>query len=206
MNKIVRVNDGNDSFFLTEKQIQSIILEYRNCFFNTSIPKDLDKYHTWSYGLMFEAGAINNYDIHPVVLTVNPGEMTDTDFHAVDPIPPNLMFVRARVNTWNLKLIDQIVEYYSSREVPIILTFMAYHTEHIDKLKLERNSYIYRKRTMNSYYAITTEEFHRIMDRYKDNKWVHSCGKIEGELGDTHCRFCGNCLREYYATTERLGQ
>jgi phosphate starvation-inducible PhoH-like protein len=43
-------------------------------------------------------------------------------------------------------------------------------------------------------------------DRYKDNKWVHSCGKIEGELGDTHCRFCGNCLREYYATTERLGQ
>jgi len=40
--------------------------------------------------------------------------------------------------------------------------------------------------------------------RYKYNKWVYSCGKIEGEKGTTACRHCGNCLREYFATCERI--
>jgi len=35
-------------------------------------------------------------------------------------------------------------------------------------------------------------------------KWVYSCGKIEGEAGTNACRHCGNCLREYYATLERM--
>jgi len=43
-----------------------------------------------------------------------------------------------------------------------------------------------------------------IMSRYKYNKWVYSCGKIEGELGITSCRFCGNCIREYWAALERM--
>jgi hypothetical protein len=67
-----------------------------------------------------------------------------------------------------------------------------------------RTDYIYRKRTINSYWAITTEAWELVMRRYKYNKWVHSCGKIEGQKGDSHCRFCGNCLREYFATMERL--
>jgi len=43
-----------------------------------------------------------------------------------------------------------------------------------------------------------------VMANFKHNKLVSSCGKIEGEKGDTKCRFCGNCLREYFATMERI--
>ena len=67
-----------------------------------------------------------------------------------------------------------------------------------------KEHYIYRKRTLNSYYAITTAAWMAIMDRYRLNKFVSSCGKIEGELGKTGCRYCGNCLREYFATVERM--
>ena len=60
-------------------------LSRKPAFFNTSIPNNLA-----GYG-------------RPVVLTVNPGEMTDEDAHLVRPIPDNLMFVRFRTNTWNTK-------------------------------------------------------------------------------------------------------
>ena len=95
-----------------------------------------------------------------------------------------------------------IIRFYCKKEIPIVLTFMAYFTE-AEKVK-NNPDYIYRKRTLNSYYAITTDAWRRIMKQYENNKWVHSCGKIEGELGDTHCRFCGNCLREYFATITRM--
>lgn len=191
-NRVIRVNDGHDSFYLNEIQKIEIGEMYENFFFNTSIPKHFEKYG-------------NN----PVVLTVNPGEMTDISFHKLDPIPKNLMFVRFRVNTWNLELAHTCIQYYSRREVPIILTFMAYFqtNERNAQINLAGNEdYIYRKRTMNEYWAITTKAWERIMYelKWKDhNKWVYSCG-FEGESGDTHCRFCGNCLREYYATKERL--
>ena len=41
------------------------------------------------------------------------------------------------------------------------------------------------------------------MCRFTDNKLVYSCG-TEGGSGTTLCRFCGNCLREFYATKERM--
>ncbi len=155
-------------------------------FYNTAIPKDLDK---------FDA---------PIVLTVNPGVMTDVDMHLLGgDVPKNLMFVRFRTNTWNLGLTDLTVAFYSDRKVPVVLTFMAYfgsggiHKGH-------KINYVFRKRTLNSYHAITTEAWEKIMARYKYNKWVYSCGKIEGEKGTTACRHCGNCLREYFATMERM--
>jgi hypothetical protein len=182
---IVRVNDGNDSNNQRELVIESTKL-YKRKFYDTSIPKDLE-----------------NFDA-PVVLTVNPAQMTDTKAHLLDPIPKNLMFVRVRVNTWNLNLVDEVVEYYSAREVPIILTFMAYFEAPIPA-EHEKN-YIFRKRTLNPYHAITTQAWKKIMARYLYNKWVYSCGKIEGERGTTACRHCGNCLREYFATMEKMRQ
>ena len=202
--KIIRVNDGNDSFFLTENQIQDVIYEYPQCFFNTSIPKDLDKYHTWSHGLMMEAGVMNNHDYHPVVLTVNPSEMTDASFHKLDPIPKYLMFVRFRVNTWNLALAKECISYYTSREVPVVLTFMAYFNQ-MSIHEPFRCDYIWRMRTINPYWAITTIAWKKIMAALKwneDNFLVHSCGAIEGV--NTQCRYCGNCLREYFATKQRM--
>jgi hypothetical protein len=79
---------------------------------------------------------------------------------------------------------------------------MAYYTNEIPED--HRVHYTFRKRTLNSYHAITTAAWESIIARYKYNRWVYSCGKIEGERGATGCRHCGNCLREFFATMERL--
>jgi hypothetical protein len=182
MNHVVRVNDGNDSNVRKSTVVKDTEAFPRK-FFNTAIP-DLD----------FPA---------PVVLTVNPGKMTDIDFHKIINIPKNLMFVRVRTNMWNLEtVVDPAVQHYSERDVPVILTFMAYFIKQVQP-DFE-TCYVHRKRTMNSYHAITTEAWENIMARYKYNKYVYSCGKIEGEKGVTGCRYCGNCLREFFATSERI--
>jgi hypothetical protein len=175
--RVVRVNDGNDS---NNKRVDVVAdtFHYRDKFFNTSIPK-----------LDFPG---------PVVLTVNPGKMTDDLWHVVAPVPKNLMFVRYRTNTWNLDTCRDVVAHYSGHEVPVVLTFMAYHdVQSIVNLC----DYAERKRTLNSYWAITTEAYLRVMDEFKLNKWVYSCG-TEGV--SSACSRCGNCLREYFATKERL--
>ncbi len=183
LNKVIRVNDGNDSN-VNRKLVMESVAKYPMRFYNTAINKDLD---------LFDA---------PVVLTINPGKQTDKSWEKVDPTPHNLMFVRFRINTWNLSLADAAVDYYSNNEIPIILTFMAYYNLSIPES--HQPNYIYRKRTLNSYWAITTKAWEDIMSRYKYNKRVYSCGKIEGELGVSGCRYCGNCLREYFATIERM--
>ena len=184
---IVRVNDGNDSNIDRELVIKSVQC-YPLRFYNTSIPND-----------------IGGFDA-PVVLTLNPGKSTDLTFHKLkDPIPKNLMFVRFRVCSWNLLLLDEAVEYYASREVPIILTFMAYFETAESAIPAgHKINYIFRKRTLNSYWAITTEAWDQIMSYHRHNKWVHSCGHVEGEIGDTKCKFCGNCVREFHRIKERM--
>lgn len=179
-NCVVRVNDGNDSNNRPELVMEAV-QKYPWRFYNTSIPKSLEK---------FDA---------PVVLTVNPSADTDKLFVSLDPPPPNLMFVRFRVNTWNLDLADQAVEYYSRHEIPIVLTFMAYYTDSIEPGY--EADYTFRQRTMNSYWVITPEAWDRVMARYKDNKWVYTCGKDANTFA---CSRCGNCLREYFATMQRL--
>lgn len=187
---VVRVNDGNDSNVERDLVIKSTEC-YPMRFFNTSIP-DLD----------FPG---------PVVLTVNPGKMTDVGFYRLPKPPANLMFVRVRTNAWNslptgrdTDIVGRAVDYYTSRGVPTVLTFMAYHSQ--DSIpKMFRHCYVERKRTLNTYWAITTAAWECAMTPYRRNDWVYSCGKTEGELGTTACRHCGNCLREFFATTERMG-
>jgi len=184
--QVVRMNDGNDSHVNRELVIKSAE-RFPMKFYNTAIPTNLH---------LFDA---------PVVLTLNPAKHTDDYFAMVAPIPHNLMFVRIRTNTWNIgKVVDPAVEYYSEREVPIVLTFMAYFGA-ADKIPEEhRENYVFRKRTLNSYNAITTAAWESVVWKYRYNKWVYSCGKVEGEKGTTACRHCGNCLREYFATMERM--
>jgi len=181
--RVIRVNDGNDS-----NSARTVVVgrcqKFPMRFYNTSIPRELGK---------FDA---------PVVVTVNPNYMTDVNFYGIDPIPKNLMFVRVRVNTWNLGIVESAVDYYSKREVSVVLTFMAYYAGKIPDE--HQKNYVFRKRTVNSYWAITTQAWEDVMARYKYNIWVYSCGKIEGEKGTTSCRHCGNCLREYFATMEKL--
>lgn len=193
--RVVRVNDGNDSN-IQRGLVMEMTKIYKDKFYNTSIPKDLEGF-----------GA-------PVVLTINPAspvKRTDTDFYRLDPIPKNLMFVRMLTNAWNLPLVDQAVEYYTTREVPVVLTFMRYYFTPIPEEY--KSDYIFKKKIMNEYWMIKTDAWRKIMARYENNKYVSSCGKIEGgrekkgeeSLKDVYkCRYCGNCLREYFATMERL--
>jgi hypothetical protein len=180
--RIVRVNDGNDSNVQRKKVIEAV-KDFPMKFYNTAIP--------WNLG---EFGA-------PVVLTVNPGIRTDKSAYLIEFIPKNLMFVRVRVNAWNLELVDRVAEHYSRCEVPVILTFMRYYTEVLPKE--HEIYYTFRKNIINSYWKITKDGWNMIMARYQYNHLVHSCG-IEGEKGTSACRHCGNCIREYFATMERL--
>jgi len=180
---VLRVNDGHDSSFDID-MVMEATAGYCWKFYNTSIPSHLHR---------FDA---------PVVLTVNPGPMTDEGFHQVigESAYRNLMAVRVRTNTRNRRVVDLAVQWYTARKVPVILTFMAYFKTPI--LKTYAADYVFRKRTLNSYHAITTAAWRRVMKRYQDNNLVYSCG-IEGEKGTPLCMHCGNCLRTYFAAMER---
>lgn len=181
---VIRVNDGNDSSVMHAACMRACA-RFPDKFYNTSWPRYLED---------FDA---------PVVLTLNPGKMTDTEFHKVDPIPTNLMMVRFRTNVWNLHILQDAVEYYTARGIPVILTWMAYHD--VDSIPDEhRDCYDERKRTMNTYFAIKTEVWREICSRFMGYLLVHTCGQVEGVSEGTACRYCGNCLREYYATKERM--
>jgi hypothetical protein len=150
--RVVRINDGNDSNVQREL-VEKVAQQYDDYFFNTAIPENLGTFSA------------------PVVLTLNPGQMTDTSFHKLWKIPKNLMFVRVRVNAWNVEFVaDGAVKYYTDsgyigRAVPIMLTFMAYYTQNIpDEYK---KMYEWKKRTLNSYYVLKPHYWQKIVDRYK---------------------------------------
>lgn len=188
--RVVCMNDGNDSN-VDRDIVIPVAACYEDVFFNTSIPQ---------------------FDFPgPVVLTINPGRHTDEEFRVGRVheytmqgvvIPQNLMFVRVRTNTWNLDTVEEAVRFYTSllpKPVPVVLTFMAYYETPIPKQ--ERVHYEWRERMLNSYWAIKNTSWRMIMQRFADNPLVYSCGH---EGISTLCKHCGNCLREYHATKERL--
>ena len=177
---VIRVNDGNDSNNQRELVMESTKI-YKDKFYNTSIPRDLDK---------FDA---------PVVLTVNPAKVTNIRYRVVpDPIPKNLMFVRIRTNMWNLWLVEEAADYYTERGVPVVLTFMAYFNKEVPKEY--KDFYEYRKRTLNSYYVIKFDAWKKVMALFETNPMVHSCSGPN----NFKCYNCGTCLREYYSTKVRM--
>ena len=179
-NKVIRINDGNDSNN-RRGLVQTTAQCYHQFFFNTATPKTL--------------GAFPG----PVVLTINPAKKTDKSWHKVEPVPNNLMFVRIRVNMWNIdNVVIPAVKYYTEQGVPVVFTYMAYYTTTVPEE--HQGSYTYKKRTTNSYWVLNREEQKRIMDLFDDNPLVHECGY----KGTHSCKHCGNCLREYFATKERM--
>lgn len=179
--RVVRMNDGNDSNVKRDIVIKAAA-QFDDVFFNTAIPE---------------------FDLPgPVVLTVNPYPLTDTGFHKVDPVPHNLMYVRVRTNMWNITtVVDPVVEHYMQLGISVVLTFMAYYDTEI--MECYRHHYEWRKRTVNSYHAIKYESWLWVMNRYRQQSCVYSCGR---EGVSSLCRDCGNCLREYFHCKERIRQ
>jgi len=183
--RIVRMNDGSDSSVQYETVVRTA-LDYKSFFFNTACPDDISGYPA------------------PVVLTVNPGEKTDESFCHVAAYRDlkNLMFVRVRANAWNQDLVSQAVRYYTESNVPVVLTFMRYYKRDVPEEFQE--SYEFKQATTNTYWVPTLKLMRRIAERYRDNILVSTCGRISAHPESYRCRHCGVCLREYFATMERL--
>ena len=186
-NRVFRINDGNDSN-VDRETVMEMSMSYPMKFYNTAIMRDIAEFED------------------PVVLTINPGHMTDESWHKfLDPIPANLMFVRIRTNSWNIdNVVKPAIEYYINRNVPVVLTFMAYYDTPESIPLSHKKNYVFRKRTLNSYFVITTKVWEEIMEDFKYEPYVYSCSKVEGDLAIRACARCGNCIREYFVTMERM--
>lgn len=177
--RIVRMNSGHDSGFEKEKVLEQAAL-YDDVFFSTA-GTDLD----------FPG---------PVVLTVNPA--ASKTFQRVDPIPSNLMFVRFRACLWNLVECGEVCQYYSERKVPVIITWMRYFDRKFIP-QANRDRYVFRKSILNSYWALPKNEEDNLTRNLQQGfPRVYYCGNRWSSL----CASCGNCLREYFSTKERIGK
>ena len=163
-NKIVRFNSGHDSNIEKEKVIE-ISRNYKHFFFNT---------------------AIQSFDFPgPVVFTCDPHEK----FQLVSNVE-NLMFVRIRLTTWNVKEAKEVVDYYNILKVPVVLTFMRFK-EFANVQEPEK--YTRKTHILNSYYCITPENYYDTMLEFVGTG-ARSCGTIASSL----CKDCGNCENLYW--------
>jgi hypothetical protein len=125
-----------------------------------------------------------------VVFTCNPKNDRWIRPKSVD----NLMMVRFRVSTWNLNSCDEAVSFFTSKDIPFVLTFMRYNK--IADVKRTQH-YERRKHILNIYYQIKPQFKAEIENRYANNPLVVKCG---GKTG--YCRDCGNCERFYWRKTQ----
>lgn len=172
---IVRVNCGHDSNIERTKTIEETE-QYKHRFFNTSL-------------------AIFNFPA-PVVFTANKEE--EKPAIMLRRTPANLMFVRLRVSTTNLRYIDQAVLWYAERNVPVVLTFMAYY----DYEPENKEKYIWKQRHINSYWCATDEFMREVLKREKaiGGRLVVMCGNIDSYK----CKDCRNCEIYYWQTIKHL--
>ena len=167
--KLVRVNTGHDSNIGRETVIAATA-QYRHKFYNTAIPS-------------FDFPA-------PVVWTCNGRGQDDTfNPHDLSPEPDlsNVMVVRVRTNTWNSDVVARIVDYFTRRRVPILLTFMRYRN--LDSLKRPED-YEHRVNILNSYWCIRETPWREIVRMFEHDPLVFTCGRF---WGNSHCSNCGNC-------------
>ena len=174
--KIVRVNSGHDSN-IDREMVLKATQHFKRVFYSTAIPK-------------FDFPA-------PIVFTCNGPKKR---VKLVKKVPWNLMFVRVRVETWDMETIHKAVDYYWKKHgAPVVLTFMRFYDGNLipDEAK---DDYVWKKNITNSYYCATREAILRVMaefnvltgienvDRYKGSG-VRMCGTPDSSM----CADCGNC-------------
>ena len=181
---IVRMNCGNDSNNQRDLVIEAA-KKYQRFFFNTSIPR---------------------YDFPgPVVLTANPKEEDEAHYARPCLGPQNLMFVRLRTSSTNLRLVDRAVVSWTAAQIPVVITFMSYY-DHEPVVPLDVAAavsgpcYEWRVRHINSYWCPTRNFMCHVLNRYAGNRLVSMCSS----LNSGYCRNCRNCETYYLQTMKRL--
>jgi len=173
--KLVRMNSGHDSN-ISRQLVVAVACEMRRrgaagVFFNTSIPN-----------FAFPG---------PVVFTCNGREPLFVD------IPPHVMFVRVRCNTWDMTGQDALVEHYGKFAAPIVMTFMGYYNRE-SVPEAERPKYRWKVHVTNPYWRPTEAAILEVMGRY-EGRGVRMCGTPASSF----CRDCLNCEHLYWAAMRR---
>lgn len=210
--RIVRMNSGHDSNLQKDLVIKTAE-KYEKVFFNTSIP-DFD----------FPG---------PVVFTAN-GQEEDSPWCPIinyagktRQVPPKqekffdrLMFVRVRVSPTNLECVERAVACWTAKNIPVVLTFMAYYSQDPpgtypifvgdEEFKLVSFplpdptivSYQWKVRTLNSYWCATPEFESYVLRRMHKygGHLVTMCGTLE----NGKCKDCNNCRNRYEITAKYL--
>ena len=183
---IVRMNTGNDSNNQRELVIATAE-QYKHAFFNTSIPR---------------------FDFPgPVVWTANPCEEQPVRIPPnLLPEPPlNLMFIRLRVSSTNLTHVKLAAEWFTAKQVPVVLTFMAYYDHEpvppADVLAAVGGPcYEWKVRHVNNYWCPTAPFIRYVLNQYRGNRLVSYCGSLEAP----YCRLCRNCETYYWQSIKRM--
>lgn len=174
---IVRLNTGHDSNIQRDLVIETA-KQYKYFFFNTSIPR---------------------FDFPgPVVFTANPKEEEEIDLSFLSKPYKNLMFVRIRTSSTNLKWVDKAIKEISLMDIPIVLTFMAYYENNAVP---DQINYVWRKRHLNQYWC-PTQKFKTRTIKTFGNRLVTMCGTPKSNW----CKDCRNCETYYWQTKKRLGE
>jgi len=188
--RIVRVNSYKDSNDEKELVLDSVIkADWKDFFFNTCVPNFNFPIPAYMTGYMTKRQA-------PVVYTCNGGP--DNAWKPGGEIPPNVMFVRIRVNTWEIEHQDEMVAYYLDQGVPIVLTFLNY-TDSTFIPNCAWNNYSERVHVTNRYWRPTRFSILFVMERYKD-MGVRMCGTP----WSSRCVDCRNCEFLYWECLRRM--
>jgi len=176
--KIVRINCGHDSN-IEKELVSSATRKYTEKFYNTSIPN-----------FVFPA---------PVVFTANRLEETGYSKPQKE-VPDNLMFIRIRVSSTNLEIIDSAVKEWTDAKVPVVLTFMAYYTEE----PKNPENYVYKIRNINPYWCVTNDFIRSVLKREKaiGGRLVTICGILDSDK--SKCKDCRNCETYYWQTLKHM--
>lgn len=214
-NGIVRINSGHDSNIQRDLVLETAS-KYNRVFYNTSIP---------------------NFDFPgPVVFTANAKEEEPAWCPIVHyqyktrQIPPRqdqffdrLMFVRLRVSGTNLELIEHAVAAWTSKDIPVVLTFMAYYDQDPpgcfcisdgqfgwkpnnspDGQCYALIAYQWKVRHINSYYCPTKDFVLYVLNRMRKfgGRLVTMCGTPDSGK----CKDCRNCETYYIQRAKYLAE
>jgi hypothetical protein len=204
---IVRMNSGHDSNIEKDVVLETA-KQYKHVFFNTSIPK-----FDFPGPVVFTA---NGQEEEPAWCPIRNTRGKCRQIRLQDEkYFDRIMFVRLRVSPTNWNLIEHAVACWTAKDIPVVLTFMAYYSQDPPGLGRLPNgfymggmgsggclAYVWKKRTLNSYWCPTKEYIKRCTQRMKKfgGRLVTICGTYDG----AKCVECKNCETYYWQTKRHL--